>query len=175
MVNEKLIIERLELIKKNWKKNNILRKEQLCFLLDNLIEYINGIKTDEKINMLIESENGNEHFLDTLKELADLLYIKEQNAIQHIESQLSDGYLDLGLHDKIELEIIREAMSLYKSDRKKNNKHGHWFLLDYCSNEGAYCSVCHKKVYKKFYANQKIKSKFCPNCGAIMDENFVKC
>ena len=48
-------------------------------------------------------------------------------------------------------------------------KHGSWFLLDECANEGVYCSVCHKKVYKTDYANQKIKSKYCPNCGAIMD------
>lgn len=45
---------------------------------------------------------------------------------------------------------------------------GHWNLLDECSNEGVYCSVCNKKVYKKYYANQKVKSRFCPNCGAMM-------
>ena len=49
-------------------------------------------------------------------------------------------------------------------------KHGHWFALDECANEGVYCSVCYKKVYKLNYANQKLKSKYCPNCGAIMDE-----
>ena len=48
-------------------------------------------------------------------------------------------------------------------------KHGEWFLLDECANEGVYCSVCRKKVYRAEYANQKIKSKFCPNCGAKMD------
>lgn len=48
-------------------------------------------------------------------------------------------------------------------------KHGEWQLLEECSNEGVYCSVCHKKVYRKDYANQKIKSKYCPNCGARMD------
>lgn len=45
---------------------------------------------------------------------------------------------------------------------------GHWELLDECSNEGVYCSVCNKKVYKKYYAKQKVKSRFCPNCGAMM-------
>lgn len=49
-------------------------------------------------------------------------------------------------------------------------KHGRWFLLDECSNEGVYCSVCHKKVYRKEYANQKLKSDFCPNCGANMKD-----
>lgn len=47
--------------------------------------------------------------------------------------------------------------------------HGRWVLLDECYNEGVYCSACHKKVYKKCYANKKIKSKFCPHCGAKMD------
>ena len=47
---------------------------------------------------------------------------------------------------------------------------GHWKLLDECSDEGVYCSVCSKKIYKKYYANQKVKSRFCPNCGAIMEQ-----
>lgn len=54
------------------------------------------------------------------------------------------------------------------------HEHGHWFLLDECANSGVYCSVCHKKVYKEYYANVKPKSKFCPHCGAIMDGEFVK-
>lgn len=49
-------------------------------------------------------------------------------------------------------------------------KHGEWYLLKNCANEGVYCSVCTKKVYKTDYANQKIKSPFCPNCGAKMDK-----
>ena len=53
-------------------------------------------------------------------------------------------------------------------------KHGEWFLLDDCANEGVYCSVCHKKVYKKDYANQKLKSPRCPNCGAKMDGGKVE-
>lgn len=52
---------------------------------------------------------------------------------------------------------------------KEIRKHGYWKLFDNCSNAGVYCSVCNKKVYKEHYANVKVKSKFCPNCGAIMD------
>lgn len=48
-------------------------------------------------------------------------------------------------------------------------KHGRWIVLDECSNAGAYCSVCHKKVYKECYGNCKMKSTYCPNCGAKMD------
>lgn len=47
-------------------------------------------------------------------------------------------------------------------------KRGEWIQLDECANEGVYCSVCHKKVYKIEYANQALKSAYCPNCGADM-------
>lgn len=53
-------------------------------------------------------------------------------------------------------------------------KHGHWASLSDCSNAGVYCSVCHKKVYKEDYApcnrKNKLRSNYCPNCGARMDE-----
>lgn len=48
-------------------------------------------------------------------------------------------------------------------------RHGEWIQLDECANEGVYCSVCHKKVYKIEYANQALNSAYCPNCGAKMD------
>lgn len=66
-------------------------------------------------------------------------------------------------------------MDNIKDDVKENGKkHGYWCALDECANEGVYCSVCNKKVYKLNYANQKLKSKYCPNCGAIMDEKDIE-
>lgn len=62
-----------------------------------------------------------------------------------------------------------ENMYDYLVKNAEVKKHGNWFLLDECSNAGVYCSVCYKKIYKTDYANQRIKSKYCPNCGAIMD------
>ncbi len=52
-------------------------------------------------------------------------------------------------------------------------KHGRWVSLTECANEGVYCSVCYKKVYKADYAlcnkKNKVRSPYCPNCGAKMD------
>lgn len=52
-------------------------------------------------------------------------------------------------------------------------KHGRWISLTECSNAGVYCSVCTKKVYKEDYAwcnkKNKVRSNYCPNCGAKMD------
>ena len=72
------------------------------------------------------------------------------------------------------MEAIHYAMEHVKfmpTIEEKPIKHGSWKMLDECSNAGVYCSACSKKVYKSNYANQKIKSKYCPNCGAIMDLN----
>ena len=53
-------------------------------------------------------------------------------------------------------------------------RHAKWVLIDECVNEGVYCSNCHKKVYRAEYANQKVKSNYCPNCGAKMEGNEVE-
>ena len=55
-------------------------------------------------------------------------------------------------------------------------RHGRWISLTDCSNAGVYCSVCHKKVYKEDYAicnrKNKLRSNYCPNCGAKMDSEL---
>lgn len=68
-----------------------------------------------------------------------------------------------------EMKAKLEELTGKKIEVESNRRVGQWFLLDECSNSGVYCSICGKKVYKEDYANQKIKSKFCPNCGAIME------
>ena len=49
---------------------------------------------------------------------------------------------------------------------------GYWASLTDCANAGVYCSVCHKKVYKEDYAGcnrkNKLRSDYCPHCGAKM-------
>ena len=53
-------------------------------------------------------------------------------------------------------------------------KCGYWISLTDCANAGVYCSVCNKKVYKEDYAwcnrKNKLRSNYCPHCGAKMDE-----
>ena len=55
-------------------------------------------------------------------------------------------------------------------------RHGRWISLTDCSNAGVYCSVCHKKVYKEDYTicnrKNKLRSDYCPNCGAKMDSEL---
>ena len=49
---------------------------------------------------------------------------------------------------------------------------GYWVSVTDCANAGVYCSICHKKVYKEDYAwcnrKNKLRSDYCPHCGAKM-------
>ena len=47
--------------------------------------------------------------------------------------------------------------------------HGEWHLLDDCANAGLYCSVCSRRVHREEFAYKKLRSKYCPHCGAKMD------
>lgn len=48
-------------------------------------------------------------------------------------------------------------------------RHGAWYLLDDCANAGLYCSACSKRVHREEFAYKKLRSKYCPHCGALMD------
>lgn len=70
------------------------------------------------------------------------------------------------------IEDYRQATIVY-AKREIAEMPGHWISLTDCSNAGVYCSICHKKVYKEDYAwcnrKNKLRSPYCPNCGAKMD------
>ena len=55
---------------------------------------------------------------------------------------------------------------------------GYWVSVTDCANAGVYCSVCHKKVYKEDYAwcnrKNKLRSDYCPHCGAKMMPHLPK-
>ena len=70
-------------------------------------------------------------------------------------------------------EMSEEEFDAFPAADVVEVRHGRWIELDECANEGVYCSVCRKKVYRIDYAWSnnpvKMKSPYCPNCGALMD------
>lgn len=96
--------------------------------------------------------------------------LNDEILVDNVELMLGE-VLSKFLNANVIAGTMTVPMDNIKDDVKENGrKHGYWYTLDECANEGVYCSVCNKKVYKLNYANQKLKSKYCPNCGAIMDE-----
>lgn len=105
-------------------------------------------------------------YIDREALLGELMEELEFDTPMYTDEQ--NKYVNVGL--KIAIRDVRKRSCVDVAEVK----HGHWFLLDECANAGVYCSVCHKKVYKEHYANVKPKSKFCPNCGARMDGEYVE-
>lgn len=70
--------------------------------------------------------------------------------------------------------ILREAPTIDVAPVR----HRHWISLTECANEGVYCSICKKKVWKSEYAwcskrrRNKLQSNYCPSCGARMDDEL---
>lgn len=98
-------------------------------------------------------------------------YIKREALLKDIEEERPVNWTDSESERQAESDFYkyRDIVMMQPTADVVEVKHGEWHLLYNCANEGVYCSVCNKKVYKTYYANQKIKSPFCPNCGAKMD------
>ena len=84
--------------------------------------------------------------------------------ILELTKMLHDGKFDCLMDDSHSVNQFADVAPV---------RHGGWVTLTECANEGAYCSVCRKKVYKVWYAScnkvNKVRSDYCPNCGARMD------
>lgn len=100
-------------------------------------------------------------------------YIKREDAVRRIAVLMaaeaeSDGCEDQPMDTYIE--YASEDLADIPSADVAPVRHGRWMPLTDCSNEGIYCSACHKKVYRAEYSNtMKMHSPYCPNCGAKMD------
>lgn len=76
-----------------------------------------------------------------------------------------------------EVEAAKMAIAALRPvsrDRIEKVWRGEWMALDECSNEGVYCKRCKKKVYRIEYANEKMRSPFCPVCGAAQTDEAVE-
>ena len=91
--------------------------------------------------------------MDVREKLVELFYENNVRCDQKIE----------GLADDV-IDIIAHGVTAQRC--------GRWISLTDCANAGVYCSVCYKKVYKEDYAycsrKNKLRSSYCPHCGAKM-------
>ena len=74
-------------------------------------------------------------------------------------------------------ELLKAGLSALRSHTREQVEkmwRGEWMALDECANEGVYCKRCKKKVYRIEYANEKMRSPFCPACGAAQTDEAVE-
>lgn len=72
------------------------------------------------------------------------------------------------------LNLALTALRPFSREQVEKVWRGEWMALDECSNEGVYCKRCKKKVYRIEYANEKMRSPFCPACGAAQTDEAVE-
>lgn len=65
--------------------------------------------------------------------------------------------------EELEKYVIDQEQKMVQED-----KHGHWVVLENCSNAGVYCSECHTKIFDCYPMKKKF-SYFCPHCGTRME------
>ena len=73
----------------------------------------------------------------------------------------------------LELENVRQ----FKADalamlKEQDAKEGHWIVLEFCANEGIYCSECHMKIFDRTTKPKKKLSQYCPHCGSRNEQFF---
>lgn len=124
---------------------------------EKVISTLEEIKTQAAgigLNSAVISHKFIDEIIDLLKEQDDMG--KELgNAVELIHKK----------NERIE--------KLLKEKEAVEPKTGHWTYLQYCANEGVYCSECHTKMFDKYPTKKKL-SQFCGHCGAKM-EGSVKC
>lgn len=74
----------------------------------------------------------------------------------------ADGLIVRIPYDELDIKVVAEPV-----------KHGHWLAVkgwdeDLGELDSAECSVCHETQESEYWA--KTHYKYCPNCGAKMDE-----
>ena len=66
-------------------------------------------------------------------------------------------------------DMLKDALALLQEQNAIKPKTGYWIWLQYCANEGVYCSECHKKMFDHYPMKKKL-SQFCGHCGAKMND-----
>ena len=117
--------------------------------------------------------------MDVRKKLVELLAkyfdIGDSYAynLTRVKSAFACGTMGFDDFEEFDEETVADIADYLIRNGVTVQERGYWASLTDCANAGVYCSVCHKKVYKTDYAwcnrKNKLRSAYCPNCGAKMD------
>lgn len=90
------------------------------------------------------------------------------NALQDVFCRNCGGKID---ECKIaELCEVRQAIATIPAADVMPVVHGHWILADVYHEDVFVCSVCHADITVQINFNYHPTYKYCPMCGAKMDE-----
>ena len=93
--------------------------------------------------------------------------IDREKVINDLQDAVNDDWM--WQHADYYAKAMENAITLLKEPKAKK---GHWIVLEFCANEGIYCSECHMKIFDRTTKPKKKLSQYCPHCGSRNDQFF---
>ena len=123
---------------------------------DEIADALSLLKEQERLIEEAQCEGYNEAYRSYCVEVAeeDREPIRYRYAVEQDEQDLKDAEFD------VDVAMLKEQEAVVQ-------KTGHWIWLQFCANEGVYCSECHTKMFDRYPMKKKL-SQFCGHCGAKM-------
>ena len=94
-------------------------------------------------------------------------YIKRENVLTKIDEFAKQNIAHGFPVDVFDIEMMKKMVEKLPAADVAPVVHGHWTTE--CYNIPI-CSICGTYVSKDVYNSEDFTPKFCPNCGAKMDE-----
>lgn len=94
--------------------------------------------------------------------------------LRYRRNLISSVDMDWCANETEALDLALSALLPVSREQVEKVWRGEWMALGECSNEGVYCKRCKKKVYRIEYANEKMRSPFCPVCGAAQTDEALE-
>ena len=94
-------------------------------------------------------------------------YIKRENVLAKIDEFAKQNIAHGFPVDVFDIEMMKKMVEKLPAADVAPVVHGHWTTE--CYNIPI-CSICGTYVSKDVYNSEDFTPKFCPNCGAKMDE-----
>ena len=92
---------------------------------------------------------------------------------RNIRKQVTGNALALLKEQEDEIaKFCGEVARLTAMLKEQEAKEGHWIVLEFCANEGIYCSECHMKIFDRITKPKKQLSQYCPHCGSRNEQFF---
>lgn len=95
-------------------------------------------------------------------------------ALRYRRNIINNVDIDWCANEIAAIDVVLSALHPVSREQVEKVWRGEWMALDECSNEGVYCKRCKKKVYRIEHANEKMRSPFCPACGAAQTDEAVE-
>lgn len=93
--------------------------------------------------------------------------IDREKVINDLQDAVNDDWM--WQHADYYAKAMENALAMLKEQKAKK---GHWIVLEFCANEGIYCSECHVKIFDRTTKPKKKLSQYCPHCGSRNDQFF---